>query len=305
MAMSPQQLSLTLIFDAGVLFMGVISGGLKDIAPPEMPKFWAILGTIAASGAFLSAKLLFGLYDIPVSQEVWFGVSLIFIWLAIICGVIYILTRSSRTITYQGQTQLAGSPEEYLPAVAKDPQNKGKTRDELLSDAAGVAGDVWTAKALNKSRRILGIEYTLFISLLAFGFYLGIEAFNAPRPDPTFAEKVAKLKDVHFELDKSDLSPDAADLLNSDAEILKDVFKEFKKATVTLEGYCDDRGTDGYNFILGYKRAEAVRQALLTFHIDKDKIAVSSRGKQESICQADVELCHQKDRRVRLTVTQN
>jgi outer membrane protein OmpA-like peptidoglycan-associated protein len=270
-----------------------------------MPKFWAILGTIAASGAFLSAKLFLQLSDIRVSQTVWFGTSLVFIWLAIICGVIYILTRLSRTITFAGKTQLAGSPEEYLPTVANDPQNAGKTSDELMSDAAGVAGDVWTAKALNKSRRILGIEYTVFISLLAFGVYLGIEAYNAPKPDPTFAEQATKLKDVHFELDKSDLNADATDLLKSDAAILEDIFKSYKNATVILEGYCDDRGGEGYNFVLGSKRAEAVKQALLTFHIQRDKIAVSSRGKKESTCQASDEPCRQKDRRVHLTVIQN
>ncbi|MFZ0758494.1 MAG: hypothetical protein WAM69_00980 [Candidatus Sulfotelmatobacter sp.] len=33
---------------------------------------------------------------------------------------------------------------------------------------------------MSKSRRILGIEYTIFITLLAFGLYLGIEAYNTP-----------------------------------------------------------------------------------------------------------------------------
>jgi outer membrane protein OmpA-like peptidoglycan-associated protein len=165
--------------------------------------------------------------------------------------------------------------------------------------------DVWNAEALNKSRSILGIEYTVFITLLAFGLYLGVEAYNTPTPDPTFAEKIAKLKDVHFEFNKSDLSPDAADLLNSDADILKDIFKQFNGATVILEGYCDDRGTDEYNFALGYKRAEAARQVLLAAQIGKGKLAVSSHGKKESPCQSDDESCGQQYRRVHLTVIQN
>lgn len=72
-----------------------------------------------------------------------------------------------------------------------------------------------------------------------------------------------------------------------------------------LEGHCDDRGTDEYNFVLGYKRAEVVQQALLTAHIDKGKLAVSSHGRQESACQSNDESCRQKDRRVHLTVIQN
>ena len=305
MSAATQQFTLTLIFDAGIAFMGLISGSLKEIAPPETPKIWVILGTITASGAFFSAKLLAGMKLMPLSRNAWFGSSMVFVWLAIICGLVYILTRSGLTITYEGETKLAGSAAEYLEAVTNDPQNTGKTRDELVRDAAGVVGDVWTAEALNRSRRILGVEYTVFITLLAFGLYLGIEAYNTPTPDPTFAEKIAKLKDVHFEFSKSDLSLDAAELLNADADILKDVFKQFNRATVILEGYCDDRGTDEYNFALGYKRAEVVRQALLAAQIGKERLAVSSHGKKESPCRSDDEFCRQNNRRVHLTAIQN
>ena len=72
-----------------------------------------------------------------------------------------------------------------------------------------------------------------------------------------------------------------------------------------LEGYCDDRGTDEYNFALGYKRADAARQALLSAQIDKEKLAVSSHGKKESACGSNDESCRQKNRRVHLTAIQN
>lgn len=305
MATAPEQFSLKLIFDAGVAFMGLISGGLKEIAPPEMPKIWVILGTITASGAFFSAKLLFGLNGVLLSRDMWFGAAMVFVWLAIICGIVYILTRFARTITYEGETKLAGSAAEYTADVVNDPQNAGKTREELLRDAAGVVGDVWTDGALSKSRRILGIEYTVFITLLAFGLYLGIEAYNTPKSDPTFAEKIANLRDVHFALDHSDLSPDAADLLKEDAGILKDAFKQFGRATVILEGYCDDRGGDEYNFALGYKRAEAAQQALVAAQIDKQRITLSSHGKKDSTCQAGDDSCRQNNRRVHIRAVQN
>ena len=303
MATAPQQLTLTLIIDAGVAFMGLMSGGLKEIAPPEMPKIWVILGTIAASGAFFSAKVLVSLNGVQLARNVWLIASMVFVWLAIIWGIVYVLTRAARTIGYQGVTKLAGTDAEYRPNVANNLQNK--TRYDLILDAAGKAEDVWTAAALNKSRRLLGILYTLLIAFLAFGLYLGVEAFNPPKAEPTFAEKIAKLEDVHFEFNKSDLSADAADLLNGDAEILKDIFKRFNKATVILEGYCDDRGADEYNFSLGYKRAAVARQGLLAAQIDPQRLKVSSHGNKESGCQPNDESCRQKNRRVHLTAIQN
>jgi outer membrane protein OmpA-like peptidoglycan-associated protein len=241
----PQQLTIELIFDTAATFMGIASGGLKEIAPPEMPKTWTLLGTITAAGAFLSAKLLIGSYGIEISQRVWFGFSIAFMWLAVICCIVYVLTRSERTIVYEGETKLAGSKDEYLDDVKNDQQNNEKNRDELLRDATGDVGDVWTPHALSKSRRILGIEYTILIALLAFGAYLGVEAYNTQKPVLTFAERTSKLKDVHFELNGGDLSTDAANILDENAQILKDVFKNFSNATVILEGYCDDRGSEG------------------------------------------------------------
>jgi len=308
MTTAPAQLTLKLILDAGVAFMGLMSGGLKDIAPPEMPKLWVILGTITAAIAFFTARLLLILNSVQVSRDVWLSASIIFAWLAVVSGLIYLLTRFGRTVIYEGQTILAGTDAERLEDVANDPQNAGKTREELILDAGGIAGDVWTNGALIKSRRVLGIEYTVFIMLLAFGLYLGIEAYNSPQrpqPVPTFPEKIAKLRDVHFGLNGSDLNADAADLLNADAEILKDAFKQFNKATVILEGYCDDRGTDEYNFALGYRRAEAARQVLLAAKIDSQKLTVSSHGKKGSVCPENDDSCREKNRRVHLIAIQN
>jgi outer membrane protein OmpA-like peptidoglycan-associated protein len=300
MVTAPDKLTLQLIFDAGVFFMGLLSGSFKKIAPPEMPWVWVILGTITASAAFFSSKLLFGLNSWHISHDAWFFCSLVTVGLAVICAVFYIFARFARTVTFEGETKLAGTAAEY-----RDKENIGKTPEQLVYDAGGVVGDIWTAEALAKSRRILGVLYTLFITLLALGLYLGMEAYNTPKPDPIFAEKIAKLRDVHFDPDKSDPSADGVALINDDAEILKDTFQQFGKATVILEGYCDDRGSDEHNFVLGYKRAEAVRQALLAAHVDKDKLMVSSHGKKESTCRADDEACRQKNRRVHLTAIQN
>src|SRR5207248_171900 len=118
--------------------------------------------------------------------ETWLFFSLLFIWLAIGCGVVYLLTRQSRTIPYNGVTKLAGTDDEYREEVKQELANQGKTRDDLLADAAGETTHVWTAAALNKSRRILGFEYTLFVALLALGLFLGIEAYNKADRVPTF-----------------------------------------------------------------------------------------------------------------------
>jgi peptidoglycan-associated lipoprotein len=115
----------------------------------------------------------------------------------------------------------------------------------------------------------------------------------------------SKLADVHFELDKSDLGADSANIVKSDAAILREAFRRFAHATVIIEGFCDDRGSDAHNFELGYKRAEAVRQALVAAQIDDKKLALSSHGKKTTTCEPTDESCRQKNRHVHLTAIQN
>jgi outer membrane protein OmpA-like peptidoglycan-associated protein len=305
MAAVPEPLTLTLIFDAGVAFMGLMSGALKSIAPPEIPKMWVVLGTITASVAFFSAKLLYGLDGVTLSRNWWFAAALVVAWIAVVIAFFYVRSRFARTILYAGEYKLTGLPTEYHPHVAQDPQNAGKSRDDLVLDAGGAVEHVWPPRALARSRTILGIQYTCFIALLALGLYLGIEAFAAPKPAPTFAENVAKLRDVHFALRKTDLNADAEGILKADADILKVVFKQFGKATVIVEGHCDDRGTDEYNFVLGYQRAEVVRDALVAAGVDAERLVVSSHGKKDSRCAPDDEPCRRHQRRVHLTSVQN
>src|SRR5687767_2364691 len=64
--------------------------------------------------------------------------------------------------------------------------------------------------------------------------------------------------DVFFELDKSDLSADSRERLAKNAQFLN-AHPEF---TVTLEGHCDERGTNEYNLALGDRRASAAKDYL-------------------------------------------
>jgi outer membrane protein OmpA-like peptidoglycan-associated protein len=303
MATLPEPLTLPHVLDAGVAVMSAASGALKTIAPPDKSIQWSILATFVASIAFLSAKLLLGLTDLRLTRNFWLVTAIVAGLAAIISGRVYFLTRSARTLPYPGGAKVVGTENEYLPRVAADLQNR--TREKLLEDAAGKVEEVWTGEGLARSRRRLATGYIFFVGLLAFALYLGIEALNAPKAEPSFADKIANLKDIHFDVDQANLSGDAAQLLNADADILKDVLKQFPKATVILEGYCDDRGNDDYNFALGYKRAEAARQALVAAQIGKDKLTLTSHGRKDAACPPKDEACHQRNRRVHLTVIQN
>lgn len=81
---------------------------------------------------------------------------------------------------------------------------------------------------------------------------------------------------VFFETDQFDLSSQARDVLRRQATF----FKRHSQLNVTIEGHADERGTREYNLALGDRRANAVRDFLISQGVDASRISVISYGKE-------------------------
>ncbi len=106
------------------------------------------------------------------------------------------------------------------------------------------------------------------------------------------------LKDVLFEFDRHDLTADARATLQGNAEWLK----KNAAARIEVEGHCDERGTSEYNLALAAKRAQAVRDYLVTLGITSDRISTISYVEEIPACIVSSESCWQQNRRVRFVV---
>jgi peptidoglycan-associated lipoprotein len=84
------------------------------------------------------------------------------------------------------------------------------------------------------------------------------------------------LKDVFFELDKSELSPEQRDVVGVNA----DWIRRNPSVRVLVEGHCDERGTAQYNLALGERRASAVKDFLVSLGIDGGRVQIVSYGKE-------------------------
>ena len=80
---------------------------------------------------------------------------------------------------------------------------------------------------------------------------------------------------VFFGYDSAELDADAKDLLQAQAAWIKQHDK-----TVSIEGHCDERGTREYNLALGEKRAQAVKNHLMSLGIAATRISTISYGKE-------------------------
>ena len=111
--------------------------------------------------------------------------------------------------------------------------------------------------------------------------------------DLTDALFLKEVRDAYFDLDKSDIRPDAREALSHTAEFLRN----YPQLKVTIEGHCDERGSTEYNLGLGDRRASAVKQYLVSQGISADRLSTVSFGKEKPFCTESNEECWQQNRR--------
>ena len=98
---------------------------------------------------------------------------------------------------------------------------------------------------------------------------------------------------VFFAFDSSAISADSAEILDTQVKWLK----KHEKVNVVVQGYCDERGTREYNLALGERRANAVKQYLVSKGIAADRISVISYGKERPAVLGNNEAAWAQNRR--------
>ena len=106
------------------------------------------------------------------------------------------------------------------------------------------------------------------------------------------------LRTVYFDYNKYDLRDDTRAGLSVNSEWLK----ANSKWRVLIEGHCDDRGTNEYNMALGDKRANAVRQYLITAGIDASRVRTISYGEERPVDPGHSEDAWAKNRRAEFVI---
>jgi len=106
------------------------------------------------------------------------------------------------------------------------------------------------------------------------------------------------LKDVHFAFDRYDLTITAQTMLRENAEWLR----ANPGVQIIVEGHCDERGSNEYNLALGERRAEAIKNYLVSLGISDSRMRTISYGEEMPLDPASNEAAWSKNRRGHLLV---
>lgn len=100
-------------------------------------------------------------------------------------------------------------------------------------------------------------------------------------------------QDIYFEFDSIRLAPDAQEILTQKADWLR----ANPAATVTIEGHCDNRGTNEYNLALGEGRAQSAKAFLVDLGIESSRLNTISYGEERPLENSQTEEAWSKNRR--------
>ncbi len=123
----------------------------------------------------------------------------------------------------------------------------------------------------------------------------GAGAFGAGAATPGSAQDFAvNVGDrVFFETDSTDLTPTAVATLDKQAQWLQ----QYPRHSFLIEGHADERGTREYNFSLSARRAQTVRDYLISRGINPSRFRTVSYGKERPVAVCNDISCWSQNRR--------
>lgn len=99
--------------------------------------------------------------------------------------------------------------------------------------------------------------------------------------------------DVYFDFDSAALSMEAQNVLNQKSKWLQ----TNSGNQVTIEGHCDERGTNAYNLALGDRRAQSAKKFLVKLGIADSSMTTVSYGEERPADAGHNEAAWSKNRR--------
>jgi peptidoglycan-associated lipoprotein len=122
-------------------------------------------------------------------------------------------------------------------------------------------------------------------------------AAKAPAEEPAEAPKQKEDLAVYFDFDSSLIKDDARPVLQKVADSVRQ-----QKASLEIEGNCDELGTVEYNLALGEERARAAKSYLVHLGVPANRIGTVSYGSQRPKYPGHDDDAHARNRRDDLVV---
>jgi peptidoglycan-associated lipoprotein len=123
-------------------------------------------------------------------------------------------------------------------------------------------------------------------------------------------KKVSTLRKVYFDYDKDFIRSDMVPVMNDNVSAMTyrtthssersrkhHMNRKTHSGNVLIEGHCDERGSNEYNYALGHRRAESAKSYMVTHGVGPDRLRTTSYGEDRPMCKQHDDECWAKNRR--------
>jgi len=124
--------------------------------------------------------------------------------------------------------------------------------------------------------------------------------FRELQAEQTERGLVMTLGDVLFATGRADLTPGAWERVDRLARFLQ----RYPNRTVRVEGYADSTGSSDFNLRLSERRAEAVRDALLSRGVTSSRVTAQGFGEARPVASNSTDSGRQANRRVEIVISE-
>jgi peptidoglycan-associated lipoprotein len=133
--------------------------------------------------------------------------------------------------------------------------------------------------------------------VVMLGLAAGMGCQQQRKPKSAAESKVKGLNRIYFDFDRSDIKSDYRKTMDDNASWLK----ANRDVNVTVEGHCDERGTEEYNMALGHRRSNSAKSYLTSMGVDGGRLRTVSYGEERPLESCHNESCWWKNRRAEFT----
>ena len=152
---------------------------------------------------------------------------------------------------------------------------------------------------------------TKAISIMAIAALIALGCASTPPPEPpppveekefvenvevveVVEEVVPELRTIYFDYNKAEVRRDARAVLKANAEI---IIANRSLGSITLQGNCDERGSEEFNLALGERRAASVKQYLVDLGVPASRLRTVSFGESKPAVMGHTESAWRWNRR--------
>jgi OOP family OmpA-OmpF porin len=118
----------------------------------------------------------------------------------------------------------------------------------------------------------------------------------APPPPPPTGTEIVEIRGTHFAFDSAKLTSEGRAILDQAVSVMG----KHPGLTVRCEGHTDSRGSEAYNTGLGQRRADSVRDYLVSQGVSSSRIDTRSYGEALPAASNDTEAGRAQNRRVEI-----